>query len=85
MADAAGLWTLGDLEARPRPADEFRPVTGEPDRTARRTVWHEAVGRATSYPAHANEGAFPAHANQGAFPVHAGQEAGGGLTERSGI
>lgn len=49
---------------------------GEFDRTARRTAWHEAVERATSY---------PAHAGQGAFPAHAGQEAGGSPTERSGI
>jgi glycerol kinase len=55
---AAGLWTLDELEARPRPADEFRPTTGEHDRTARRTAWHEAVARSrprTSFPAHVNQ------------------------------
>jgi glycerol kinase len=53
---AAGLWTLDELEARPRPADEFRPTTGEHDRTARRTAWHEAVARSrASFPAHVNQ------------------------------
>ncbi|GAA2865450.1 FGGY-family carbohydrate kinase [Streptosporangium fragile] len=42
---AAGLWTLADLEARPRPADEFRPGGDELGRAARRAAWHEAVER----------------------------------------
>ncbi|MFI6506527.1 FGGY family carbohydrate kinase [Streptosporangium sp. NPDC050855] len=49
VADAAGLvaglWSLADLEARPRPSDDFHPATGAPDRAARRAAWHRAVGR----------------------------------------
>ncbi|GAA2995260.1 FGGY family carbohydrate kinase [Streptosporangium longisporum] len=41
----AGLWSLADLEARPRPSDDFHPAAGAPDRAARRAAWHRAVGR----------------------------------------
>ncbi|TMR93535.1 FGGY-family carbohydrate kinase [Nonomuraea basaltis] len=49
VADAAGLtagmWTLEDLESRPRPADEFKPASDGADRAARKAAWHEAVRR----------------------------------------
>ncbi|MFD0476174.1 FGGY family carbohydrate kinase [Nonomuraea thailandensis] len=49
-ADAAGsaakLWTPGQLERRPRPAEEFRPSAGDAERTARKAAWHQAVRRA---------------------------------------
>ncbi|MFI6738848.1 glycerol kinase [Nonomuraea sp. NPDC050451] len=49
VADAAGLaaklWTLGELERRPRPADRFEPALDETDRAARKAAWHEAVRR----------------------------------------
>ncbi|MGP3917236.1 FGGY-family carbohydrate kinase [Nonomuraea sp. 10N515B] len=49
VADAAGLtaklWTLEELERRPRPADTYEPGLGEAERRARRHAWHEAVRR----------------------------------------
>ncbi|MEQ4723910.1 FGGY family carbohydrate kinase [Nonomuraea sp. B19D2] len=48
-ADAAGLaaklWTLEQLEQRPRPADAFEPALDEAERVARKAAWHEAVRR----------------------------------------
>ncbi|MDP4505364.1 FGGY family carbohydrate kinase [Nonomuraea turcica] len=48
-ADAAGLaaklWTLEQLEQRPRPADEFEPALDEAERAARKDAWHGAVRR----------------------------------------
>ncbi|GAA5055277.1 glycerol kinase [Thermocatellispora tengchongensis] len=42
---AGGLWTFDDLEARPRPAEEFAPSIGAEERRARRAAWHEAIRR----------------------------------------
>ncbi|MFB9477315.1 FGGY family carbohydrate kinase [Nonomuraea salmonea] len=42
----AGLWTLGELERRPRPADTYEPELGEAERRARKRAWHKAVRRA---------------------------------------
>ncbi|MEV1173526.1 FGGY family carbohydrate kinase [Nonomuraea sp. NPDC049784] len=48
-ADAAGLaaklWTLEQLEQRPRPADAFEPALDETERAARKAAWHESVRR----------------------------------------
>ncbi|MGC5016198.1 FGGY family carbohydrate kinase [Streptosporangium sp. DT93] len=68
---AAGLWSLTDLEARPRPSDDFHPAAGAPDRAARRAAWHEAVARSRP-----RTGA--------ADPYPTRQRAGAGLAERSG-
>jgi glycerol kinase len=49
MADAAGLvaglWTLAELERRPRPADVFEPALDESERAAGKDSWHVAVRR----------------------------------------
>jgi glycerol kinase len=43
---AAGLWSLADLETRPRPATDFHPATDEATRTDHRACWRAAVDRA---------------------------------------
>ncbi|MFG1679564.1 FGGY family carbohydrate kinase [Nonomuraea sp. NPDC049269] len=43
---SAGLCTYDELEARPRPAEEFRPEGDPGERAARLAAWHEAVDRA---------------------------------------
>ncbi|RVX41538.1 glycerol kinase [Nonomuraea polychroma] len=49
VADATGLaaklWTLDQLEQRPRPADRFEPTLDETERAARKHAWHAAVRR----------------------------------------
>ncbi|MGP3961237.1 FGGY-family carbohydrate kinase [Nonomuraea sp. 3N208] len=49
VADAAGLaaklWTIEQLEQRPRPADVFEPALDEMERAARKDAWHGAVRR----------------------------------------
>ncbi|GAA0974701.1 FGGY-family carbohydrate kinase [Acrocarpospora macrocephala] len=55
VADAAGLvaglWTLQQLERRPRTADEYTPVSDQAERAARRAAWREAVQRSRPVPA----------------------------------
>ncbi|GAB2580451.1 FGGY-family carbohydrate kinase [Microlunatus antarcticus] len=44
----AGLWTLADLEALPRPSTAYAPRSDDPGRTERRHRWHAAVSSALS-------------------------------------
>ncbi|GAA3551431.1 FGGY-family carbohydrate kinase [Microlunatus spumicola] len=39
----AGLWSLADLEALPRPHTAYEPRSTPPERDARRQAWHAAV------------------------------------------
>jgi glycerol kinase len=43
---AAGLWSLSDLEARPRPATGYHPAIDEATRADQRAGWRAAVDRA---------------------------------------
>jgi glycerol kinase len=43
---AAGLWSLSDLEERPRPATDYHPSTDDATRAAARAQWRAAVDRA---------------------------------------
>ena len=47
---AAGLWSAADLDARPRPHDEFTPGTGANWRAAEVSAWHAAIDRARYRP-----------------------------------
>jgi len=47
---AAGLWTAEDLDALPRPHDEFTPATGAQWRGSEVSSWHAAVSRARYRP-----------------------------------
>ena len=42
----AGLWSLADLEALPRPRTAYAPRSSAPERTDRQRVWHAAVSSA---------------------------------------
>ncbi len=47
---AAGLWSAEDLDALPRPHDEFTPAAGAPWRTSEVASWRAAVQRARYRP-----------------------------------
>jgi glycerol kinase len=40
---AGGLWTIEQLESRPRPAERFHPSADDTERAARKAAWHQAV------------------------------------------
>lgn len=44
----AGLWSLADLEALPRPRTVYAPHSAAPERAARQRTWHAAVTSALS-------------------------------------
>jgi glycerol kinase len=48
---AAGLWSTEDLDALPRPCDEFTPAEGAQWRASEISAWHAAVSRARYRPA----------------------------------
>ncbi len=47
---AAGWWSAADLDALPRPHDEFTPATSAPWRAAEVSAWHAAISRARYRP-----------------------------------
>jgi glycerol kinase len=47
---AAGLWTAADLDALPRPHDEFTPATSAQWRAREVSSWHAAISRARYRP-----------------------------------
>jgi glycerol kinase len=47
---AAGLWSAEELDAFPRPHDEFRPAAGAPWRASEVASWRAAVQRARYRP-----------------------------------
>ena len=47
---AAGWWSPADLDALPRPHDEFTPATSAPWRAGEVSAWHAAVSRARYRP-----------------------------------
>lgn len=47
---AAGWWSAADLDALPRPHDEFTPATGATWRAAEVSAWHAAIERARYRP-----------------------------------
>src|SRR5580692_7004545 len=53
---AAGLWSAQDLDALPRPQDEFTPATGAPWRAREVSSWHAAISRARYRPGTAEPG-----------------------------
>jgi glycerol kinase len=53
---AAGLWSAQDLDALPRPQDEFTPATGAQWRAREVSSWHAAISRARYRPDTAEPG-----------------------------
>ena len=53
---AAGLWSAQDLDALPRPQDEFTPATGAQWRAREVSSWHAAISRARYRPGTAEPG-----------------------------
>jgi glycerol kinase len=47
---AAGLWSLEDLDALPRPQDEFTPASSQAWRKDKVASWRAAVRRARYQP-----------------------------------
>jgi glycerol kinase len=47
---AAGWWSLDDLDALPRPRDEFTPAASADWRDRERTSWRAAIQRARYQP-----------------------------------
>ena len=64
---AAGVWSAEDLDALPRPHDEFTPVAGAQWRASEVSSWHAAVRRARYRPADPG----PARGAQGILPENA--------------
>ena len=64
---AAGVWSAEDLDALPRPHDEFTPVAGAQWRASEVSSWHAAVRRARYRPADPG----PARGTHGILPENA--------------
>jgi glycerol kinase len=72
---AAGLWSEQDLDALPRPADEFTPAADARWRAREVSSWHAAISRARYRPDTREDSAREHSAREHSAPEHPREDA----------